>query len=134
MLKFPGGKIFIFSGTSRGKESGIRGADIRDFSNSENKLYYNNVLAIWEQVGYNRRDNYKMRELVSKGEIMKKRRRRTCAAFSCSSYCCTWRMPGWQGWESRFFRYHKFSGINGINPDRGTCYGRFHHGRNSSGH
>ena len=29
--KFPGGKIFIFSGTSRGKESGIRGADIRDF-------------------------------------------------------------------------------------------------------
>ena len=27
-----------------------------------------------EQVGYNRRDNYKMRELVSKGEIMKKRR------------------------------------------------------------
>ena len=32
-------------------------------------------------------------------------------------------MPGWQGWESRFFRYHKFSGINGINPDRGTCLG-----------
>jgi len=25
MLKFPGGKIFIFSGTFRGKESGIRG-------------------------------------------------------------------------------------------------------------
>ena len=38
------------------------------------QIVYNNVLAIWEQVGYNRRDNYKMRELVSKGEIMKKRR------------------------------------------------------------
>ena len=31
ILTFPGGKIFIFSGTSRRKESGIRGADIRDF-------------------------------------------------------------------------------------------------------
>ena len=76
----------------------------------------------------------KMRELVSKGEIMKKRRSVLALLFSCSSYCCTWRMQDGKDGESRFFRYHKFSGINGINPDRGTCYGRFHHGRNSSGH